>query len=756
MKRWMMLTTLLILLAVLPLRASAEGNLSGTCGENAVWSFDSQSNTLTISGQGAIRDDAQEEFADFCGAVTKVVIEDGITSIGANALHNLIGAYEVVLPASVQYIGTRGLPANVNNTNSGPLIYISSLEHWLSVDLQENFCNAAGIRLVINGELLTALTIPDGITKIPKWAFTKNSDLQVVSIPDSVTEIEHDAFSACMMLRNVDMGNGVTKLGDRAFATCMELKTVTVSSKLTYVGAEAFSGCRNLKDFALPDSVTYVGPRAFYLCRQFLEFRWPSCAESIPDEVFMECKALKKLEIPASVTAVGNWILCNVNNSQCEVVFEGGPPSISETAFSYFTGTATYPGGRGWTEAHTLPYGGNVTWQVDPNTVEAPSPEGQLPSSPNISWKIENGTLYISGSGYMELHYDDPAPWVQYKDTVKAVEIPSGILNVGTAAFQDFTELERVKLPEGLQIINSAAFSGCVKLTQIHLPESLIRIEAGAFRFCTGLTEINLPDSLEEVENITFEGCGSLQSVTIPKGIHIISQGVFKSCTGLTEIVLPENITYISESAFMNCRGLKTVEMQGPVTVIGRWAFNGCSSLEKVEIPASVTTIGNEFLAQAMGLKEIIFRGNMPQMGDNLFPWSMSTYTLYYPKGNPTWDEAYLASLAQQYNPRLTVVALDMGSQQPPVTEPPATEPPVTEPPVTEPSATEPSATEPSATVPPATEPPATEPTVTEPGEINSPDPAAPVWIFLLLGVCAAAVMAIVLWRWIKRRGKAS
>lgn len=724
MKRWITPIALFILLSVLPLWASAtEGSTTGTCGDHATWSYDAQSATLTISGQGAIRDNAQDEFTHLHGVIRTVVIEDGITSIGTNALHNLASAFEVVLPTSVKHIGTRGLPGTQYSFHNGTLIHISDLEHWLSIDFQENFSNSVGIHLVVNGEVLSEVHIPDGTTKIPEWAFANNQGLGTITIPDSVTEIGGYAFFNSRSLRSVEMGNGVTKLGKGAFRGCQALETITLSPNLTYVGDEAFYECQKLKLPDIPDTLTYIGYRAFYFCHGILEFRWPTGTVNIPDEVFSGCKSLTKLYIPATVTYVGKRIICNNKSNACVVIFEGSPPLFNDLAFNEFRGTAIYSGGKGWKKSYLVNYGGEVIWHRDPN-----SPEDVY--VPPTSWRVENGTLYISGSGIMDIGGDPSVIWAEYKDTIKAVEISEGILNVGYGAFYQFAALERVKLPEGLQSIGQNAFMECMKLTQINLPESLKEIGPDAFRYCASLPEIHLPDGLEVLDHCAFYGCQKLQSITIPEGIDKIDLSVFRDCDGLTSIVLHENITYIGEHAFENCSNLKTVEIQGPVTEIARRAFARCTSLEKIVIPASVKKIGNEFLQGTSQIKEIYFEGDMPKIGENPFTHGMITYTLYYPKGNPTWDEDFLAALVKQYRPRLTVVAMEMESDQPPATEPSVTEPPTTEP---------------SATVPP-----------TEPVDIQPTEPKAPIWPYIFGGASVVIVLAILAWIWVKRRGKVS
>ncbi|MFC2021850.1 helix-turn-helix domain-containing protein [Chloroflexota bacterium] len=87
---------------------------------------------------------------------------------------------------------------------------------------------------------------------------------------------------------------------------------------------------------------------------------------------------------------------------------------------------------------------------------------------------------------------------------------------------------------------------------------------------------------------------------------------------------------------------------------------------------------------------------------------------------------------------------------EPPVVEPPVVEPPVVEPPVVEPPVVEPPVVKPPVVEPPVVEPPVVEPPVVEP-PVEEPAPIA-WWIWLIVGVVAAAVIAGIIWLVIRRR----
>lgn len=95
-----------------PLMAAAKSApvQSGTCGDNLTWELDDEG-VLTISGTGAMDDYLLQYGVGItpwsrAGQITKLILNDGITSIGGGAFYNLYEAVsEVTIPRSVVSIG---------------------------------------------------------------------------------------------------------------------------------------------------------------------------------------------------------------------------------------------------------------------------------------------------------------------------------------------------------------------------------------------------------------------------------------------------------------------------------------------------------------------------------------------------------------------------------------------------------------------------------------------------------------------------
>ena len=161
---------------------------------------------------------------------------------------------------------------------------------------------------------------------------------------------------------------------------------------------------------------------------------------------------------------------------------------------------------------------------------------------------------------------------VGYEGEGGDIEIPEGITDVGSWAFDGNREITGVTIPQGVTTIGSLAFQYCSNLTQVSIPDSVTVIETSAFAR-TGLTSVVIPGSVEELGYKAFGDCQDLASVTLEPGLTQIGNSVFEG-SGLTQVVIPDTVTSIGAQAFRACDKLTEVTIPSSVTYIEQSAFS--------------------------------------------------------------------------------------------------------------------------------------------------------------------------------------
>lgn len=181
--------------------------------------------------------------------------------------------------------------------------------------------------------------------------------------------------------------------------------------------------------------------------------------------------------------------------------------------------------------------------------------------------------------------------------TAKTVNVPQGVLAIGTMAFAQ-SRVRTVNLPEGLQTIGDHAFSGADRLTALQLPEGLIDISAYALMGCTQLQTVGIPATLRQIPPELFDSLSMLESITVAEGnpkFESRDGALVQKATGTlyrvppnngkTRYAVPEGLVAVGSNAFHQCEGLTEVTLPASVTEVTPGAFDGCKRLAAI-VPA--------------------------------------------------------------------------------------------------------------------------------------------------------------------------
>lgn len=152
----------------------------------------------------------------------------------------------------------------------------------------------------------------------------------------------------------------------------------------------------------------------------------------------------------------------------------------------------------------------------------------------DAQWSLEDGVLYISGSGRMDSYGRASAvPWAQVRDQIELVYFDEGITNVGQYAFYGCGNLKDVLLPDLLDDIGQYSFSLCGHLTSVLIPDGAKTIKGHAFASCDELAEIIIPESVTRIEEYVFFSCTALKSVKVAKNCNF-EKTAFPDTTQIT------------------------------------------------------------------------------------------------------------------------------------------------------------------------------------------------------------------------------
>jgi len=247
-----------------------------------------------------------------CKALTSVVIPEGVTSVGDYAFQNCSAMTSVDIPSTVNWLGSYDFDGCTALTEVG----ITDLAAWCKMrfgaEKASPFFYAKTMKL--NGEPVTDLVFPEGISTIGAYAFAEYKGLKSVVIGNDVTSIAEGAFQGCRDLKDVTIGSSVTSVGQYAFRNCTGMQNLVIGNSVNSIGNQAFGNCGDLRSIVVVKGNSKYDSRDN--CNALIETATnkllvgcrntiiPGTAKTIADLAFSYCKGLTYVNIPNSVTSI--------------------------------------------------------------------------------------------------------------------------------------------------------------------------------------------------------------------------------------------------------------------------------------------------------------------------------------------------------------------------------------------------------------------------------------------------------------------
>ena len=286
--------------------------------------------------------------------------------------------------------------------------------------------------LYINGEEVTEVVIPDGVTSINYYAFSGCSGLTSVTIPSSVTSIR-----------------------DNAFANCTGLSSVTIPAGVTSVGPYVFRGCTNLKSAIV---------RATDL--DFWTF-----LESGIETLTIGSEVLRIRQVSGSSTV--QFPFTNLK----QLVIEDGDNNLSIDGYP-FNGDGLYYSPFCESSLETIYLGRNIIGDYPPMSL----------------WFGK--ALTLGGNGFYYYVDNDKLTSLSIGNKVTqipekmcggcigltSISIPNSVTSIGSYAFQGCSSLTSISIPNSVTSIGSYAFGSCNSLTNVTVDlRTPLSISSGTF-----------------------------------------------------------------------------------------------------------------------------------------------------------------------------------------------------------------------------------------------------------------------------------
>lgn len=471
------------------------------------------------------------------------------------------------------------------------------------------------------------------VTALPPFAFSEISGqtvsgistLKEVVLPPSLTLIDSYAFSGCENLEKVNLeelekletlsgealfgtamtefhfGKSLRSIAAAALGNNLKLTTVTVDPANPHLQAVDNAiyqqsnqslifypfACAQ-KKLTVKAGTKSIGEEVFRRQAYIEEIVLPEGFEKLDVHAFPECVNLRKINLPESMTTLGEGCLGQTGIET--IVIPTGINLLNPGIF------------QGCKNLKSVMVNGAVT-------------EIQMRAFSDCLSLEEIAFTDLSALKLLDLYAFSDCPKLKSIDLSKAK-----ITELPLKCFQNAASMTSIKLPETITSLGNYVFDGCEQLNLTAFPTALTTIGDFAFRNCKALTRIEIGVNIEAIGSGAFSNCIGVTDLIVEEnnyfvksdeGFLINSDGnrlIFAPANSATgALVVMDGIDTIDDYAFSGNHNLTKVTLPSDMLKIGEAAFAGCNKLQSLDLSrcSKLTTFGKEAFKDCVGLKEI-------------------------------------------------------------------------------------------------------------------------------------------------------
>ena len=546
------------------------------------------------------------EDVEACTALKSIVIPAGVVTIGKYAFNGCTAMATVTFAS--------------NNTLRELKDY-AFMDTGITAFNMPNSVTSIGIYQFAGCENLATLTISDSVTIIPEGMCDKQYSISNNDI------VEFIQLQPCSSLTSIVIPEGITKIGKYAFRKTTALTSVTFEegSAITTVGESAFEGSA-IKTLDLSKATaSKIELEAFAFRAALLEtVNLPFSVKSL-GTAFIGCDTIKKFEIEDDGDAYLDNNFFNVD-AETLVVYNADRDEIR----LYAGNAEEFVIPDGVTKIYYNAFRSNTTLKsvTIPKSVRYIE-DGAFAFCTNLKEVIIPEDAELLQIGYRAFAYSG----------LESIAIPASVTKLGAhsydlgvpsedeiEAYNDWfvnvaqygnANASRVKDGWGLGKTpwQGRVFEGCSSLKKV-----VISTTASCeymFYYCASLSEVQFNNSeIREFSDYQFAFCSSLKTIDLPYYLTWPGQYAFAD-SGLTEITLPNGMQVQT-----------SLNISDPY---GAGMFSGCKDLKKVTIPETYQAIPDRMFAYS-GLEEVTLPTNIKVVGQSAFAWCENLKTVVFPE----------------------------------------------------------------------------------------------------------------------------